>query len=268
MRIPLCKFICRQWTGPVRKTACDDDIFLTIPWRIICHYFGMSSNVLWGQLWQLIWLCVYPTQWFHLLEVLMLWQLGWQVYSLMSAPLRCHHNSSDFLYMRIIRWTATIQVTGNLKHIVIDCEFFSAMNFGFVSTVHTICTYSLSQVIVHVVNYKLLTHKGPDSTPRQSRWDVWWTECHWIFPYLLSLYQWSELWYNTQQYLGCDAKGLSLWPLSTTNPPPQNWIKLKITSRHILHNINWKWTVCLWWLYIFTILCHYFILYSFVQNNL
>jgi hypothetical protein len=47
----------------------------------------MSSYVLWGQLWQLMWLGVYPTQWFHLFEVLMLWQLGWQVYGLMSA--RC-----------------------------------------------------------------------------------------------------------------------------------------------------------------------------------
>jgi len=44
----------------------------------------------------------------------MLWQLGWQVYGLMSAPLWCHHNASDFLYLRIIRWTATIQVSGNL----------------------------------------------------------------------------------------------------------------------------------------------------------
>jgi len=166
MRIPWCKFICRQWTGPGRKTAGDDDSFLTIPWRIICHYFGMSSYVLWGQLWQLIWLRVYPTQWFHLLEVLMLWQLGWQVYGLMSAPLWCHHNASDFLYLRIIWWTATIQVTGNLKHAAIDCEFFSATNFGFVSTVLTICTYSLSQAIVHVVRHKFLITKGPDSTPR------------------------------------------------------------------------------------------------------
>lgn len=127
----------------------------------------MSSYVLWGQLWQLIWLCVYPTQWFHLLEVLMLWQLGWQVYGLMSAPLRCHHNASDFLYLRIIGRTATIQVSGNLKHVVIDCEFFSATSFGFMSTVLTTCTYSLNQAIVHVVNHKLLTTK-PQIQPQGS----------------------------------------------------------------------------------------------------
>jgi len=133
----------------------------------------MSSYVLWGQLWQLIWLRVYPTQWFHLLEVLMLWQLGWQVYGLMSAPLRCHHDASYFLYLRIIGWTATIQVSGNLKYIVKDSEFFSVMNFGFMSTVLTIFSH----------------HKGTDSTPRQPRWDLWWTKCLWIFPYLLPLYQ-------------------------------------------------------------------------------
>jgi hypothetical protein len=77
MRIPWCKFICCQRTGSGCETACDDDSFLSIPWSIICHYFGMCSDVLWGQLWQLIRLCVYPTQWFHLLDVLMLWQLGW-----------------------------------------------------------------------------------------------------------------------------------------------------------------------------------------------
>jgi len=124
----------------------------------------MSSYVLWGQLWQLMWLGVYPTQWFHLFEVLMLWQLGWQVYGLMSAPLWCHHNASDFLYLRIIRWTATIQISSNLKHVVIDCEFFSATKFVFVSAVLTICTYSLSQAIAHVVNHKLLTTKAQIQT--------------------------------------------------------------------------------------------------------
>jgi len=145
MRIPWCKFIRCQWIGPRRKTARDDDRFLAIPWRIICHYFGMSSYVLWGQLWQLIWLCVYPTEWFHLLEVLMLWQLGWQVYGLMSAPLRCHHNASDFLYLRIIGWAATIQVAGNLKHVGIDCEFFSATKFGFMSTILTFVHRALAR---------------------------------------------------------------------------------------------------------------------------
>jgi len=105
----------------------------------------MSSYVLWGQLWQLIWLCVYPTEWFHLLEVLMLWQLGWQVYGLMSAPLRCHHNASDFLYLRIIGWAATIQVASNLKHVGIDCEFFSATKFGFMSTILTFVHRALAR---------------------------------------------------------------------------------------------------------------------------
>jgi len=114
--LPWCEFICCERTGARSKTACDNDSFLSIPRRIIRHYFGMCSYVLRRELRQFIGLRMYPTQWFHLLQVLVLWQLVWQVHSLMSTPLWSHHDASDFLYLGIIWWTDSIQVSSNLKH--------------------------------------------------------------------------------------------------------------------------------------------------------
>lgn len=114
--VPWRKFIRSQRARAGGKTACDDDCFLSIPRRIICHYLRVRSYVLWGELRQFIWLSVYPAQRLHLLEVLVLWQLARQVHGLMGAPLRSHDDASDLLYLGVIGRTDTIQVSSNLKY--------------------------------------------------------------------------------------------------------------------------------------------------------
>jgi len=44
-----------------------------------------------------------------------------QMDHLMCTPLRWHHNAADLFYLRVVRWTHTVQVAGNLttsNHIV------------------------------------------------------------------------------------------------------------------------------------------------------
>ena len=48
--------------------AGNDNSLLPIPSRVVCHGLGMCGDVLWSQLWQLVGLCVNPTQRLHLLH--------------------------------------------------------------------------------------------------------------------------------------------------------------------------------------------------------
>lgn len=49
------------------------------------------------------------------LEVLMLGQLAGQVHSLVSAPLRHHHNTTDLLHLRVVWRAHPIEVSCNLE---------------------------------------------------------------------------------------------------------------------------------------------------------
>lgn len=89
--------------------------FLSVPRRVVGHYLGMSGDVLRRQLWQLIRLRVNPPKRLHLLEVLVLRQSVGQVDRLMGAPLWHQRYAPDLLHLRVVRWTDSIQVTGNLK---------------------------------------------------------------------------------------------------------------------------------------------------------
>lgn len=48
--------------------ACGDDSFLSVPDWIICHYLGMSCDVLGRQVRQFVWLCMDSTQRFQFLR--------------------------------------------------------------------------------------------------------------------------------------------------------------------------------------------------------
>ena len=47
--------------------AGEDDGLLPIPGLVVSHDLGMQSDVMWGELGQLIGLRVYPAQWLHVL---------------------------------------------------------------------------------------------------------------------------------------------------------------------------------------------------------
>lgn len=55
-----------------------------------------------------------PAERLHLLEVLVLRQLVWQVYSLVSAPLGRHHDTPDLLHLRVVRRAVAVEVATDL----------------------------------------------------------------------------------------------------------------------------------------------------------
>ena len=57
---------------------------------------------MWSQLRELVRLGVDPTQWFHLLQVVMVREHGGQVHVLVGAPLWNQNHTSDLLYLRIV----------------------------------------------------------------------------------------------------------------------------------------------------------------------
>lgn len=48
----------------------------------------------------------------------MLWQLVGQVNGLMCTPLWHHHDTADFLYLRVIWRAGSIQITCNLQEYI------------------------------------------------------------------------------------------------------------------------------------------------------
>lgn len=58
----------RERAGARSEATSDDNGLLSIPRGIVCHDLGMGGDILWGELGQLIWLCVHPTKWLHILQ--------------------------------------------------------------------------------------------------------------------------------------------------------------------------------------------------------
>lgn len=48
--------------------ACNDDRFLAVPGRVVCHDLGVRCDVLRGKLRKLIGLSVNPAKWLHFLQ--------------------------------------------------------------------------------------------------------------------------------------------------------------------------------------------------------
>lgn len=48
--------------------ACNDDRFLAVPGRVVCHDLGVRCDVLRGKLGKLIGLSVNPAKWLHFLQ--------------------------------------------------------------------------------------------------------------------------------------------------------------------------------------------------------
>ena len=51
-----------------REAAGNDDCFLSVPGRTVGHYLSVSGDVLRGELWQLVRLCVHPAERLHVLR--------------------------------------------------------------------------------------------------------------------------------------------------------------------------------------------------------
>ena len=49
--------------------ACNDDRFLAVPGRVVCHDLGVRCDVLRGKLRKLIGLSVNPAKWLHFLQM-------------------------------------------------------------------------------------------------------------------------------------------------------------------------------------------------------
>ena len=96
-----------------------NNCLLSVPAHRLAHYLSMHSNILRCQLWQLIGLSVDPAQRLHLLEVLVVRQHGWEMDVLVGTPLGDQYHTPDFLYLGVIGWGHTVQITRYLQIVCI-----------------------------------------------------------------------------------------------------------------------------------------------------
>ena len=63
-----------------------------------------------------------PSQWLHILKVGMLWHLMRESNILVGTYLRHQHNAANFLDIRIIRWTHSVEIASYLNPQVTDAN--------------------------------------------------------------------------------------------------------------------------------------------------
>jgi hypothetical protein len=97
------------------ETASDDDSLLPVPGAVLSHDFSVRRDILRRELGQLVWLRVHPSKGLHFLKILVARKLVGEVDCLMGAPLRRHHDATNFLHLRVIGRADSIQVSSNLE---------------------------------------------------------------------------------------------------------------------------------------------------------
>mmetsp|Transcript_13958 Transcript_13958/g.40458 ORF Transcript_13958/g.40458 Transcript_13958/m.40458 type:complete len:470 (-) Transcript_13958:5660-7069(-) len=116
------QLVRREAAGTRREAACGDNAALAVPRLVALEHLGVRRHVLRRHLRQLVWLRVQPAERLQVGQVVVLREARRQVYLLVVAPLRRHHDAADLLDLRVVGRADAVHVAGDLRAQVGDAD--------------------------------------------------------------------------------------------------------------------------------------------------